>query len=1055
MCPLFKKKDPTDIKNYRPITVLNTDYKILTKVLAIQLMDRAETMIHEDQAGFIPKRSIFNHIRLAKAIISYAEITEENGAILALDQEKAYDRIHHDYLWKVLETFHIPAPFIRTIKSLYSHAHTRVAINGVLSQPFQVTRGVRQGDPLSCLLFDLAIEPLTCMIRKNPDIRGLDIPCLTDKLVIKLFADDTNLYLSKHDRLDIVQKTLDKWCAVSGAKFNIEKTEIIPVGSVAHRHEVITTRKINQQDTTPLPPHIHIAQDKEAVRMLGAWIGNDAEDQAPWETVIDKVKTSLKKWNKIRPTLDGKSQIIQATVGGLTQFLTQTQGMPPHVEQALNNIINDFIWDDGKGPRITLDLLKQPKSHGGLNILDLQARNEAIDLMWLKAYLNFGPDRQPWAAVTDIIINAAAPNITIAQARKNPFLQCWNAPIRGQRADKLNDDIRRMLKVARDHRTNLAAIKVSTHLRHELPAWYHIDEKLAAITSRMGKCLIDNHKVSTVADLVKVSVRLRDQPDNHRPTPFCACDACTEDSASGCYNPHECATEALQRIRKISPKWNPLDQELPPDPLSLTPSRKTRNQLARHNNGAITFDPSVTCKDNLANAFRVFINPRLLSNLPALRRPTAGRNPDSRKITIYTDGACINNGKRNATCGSGIWVEHDSPLNKAFRVSGMAQSNQVGEIAAIILAVTSVPLSQPLEIISDSKYAIEGLTTHLQSWEDQGWIGIKNAQLFHRAAFLLRRRTAPTTFKWVKGHEGVEGNEMSDRLAKEGANNPTPDILDLSVPDNFNVQGAKLASLSQSTAYKGIRESKPPPVRQTSSDNIRLVMEAIERYTGSAETEATIWLSIRNAPIRPKISQFLFKSMHGVYMIGNFWTHIQAIADRGLCTTCGVIESMDHILIHCRAAPTQIIWRLAQETWPHMNFPWPEISLGTILSCGCISVPPAANHEQNKGNALLRGASRLLRILLSESAHLIWVLRCERVIQGRDHNHLETRNKWFHAINKRLTVDKINASTIKRNKGFTTLVVNTWEHVLSKDGALPNSWISAREVLVGSRSRGP
>lgn len=155
MCPLFKKKDPTDIKNYRPITVLNTDYKILTKVLAIQLMDRAETMIHEDQAGFIPKRSIFNHIRLAKAIISYAEITEENGAIVALDQEKAYDRIHHDYLWKVLETFHIPTPFIRTIKSLYSHAHTRVAINGVLSQPFQVTRGVRQGDPLSCPLFDL------------------------------------------------------------------------------------------------------------------------------------------------------------------------------------------------------------------------------------------------------------------------------------------------------------------------------------------------------------------------------------------------------------------------------------------------------------------------------------------------------------------------------------------------------------------------------------------------------------------------------------------------------------------------------------------------------------------------------------------------------------------------------------------------------------------------------------------------------------------------------------------------------------------------------------
>jgi len=103
MCPIYKKKDPTDIRNYRPITVLNTDYKILTKVLAVQLMDHTDTLIHEDQARFIPGRSIFNHIRLAKAIINYAKITEENGAIIALDQEKAYNRIHHDYLWKVLD----------------------------------------------------------------------------------------------------------------------------------------------------------------------------------------------------------------------------------------------------------------------------------------------------------------------------------------------------------------------------------------------------------------------------------------------------------------------------------------------------------------------------------------------------------------------------------------------------------------------------------------------------------------------------------------------------------------------------------------------------------------------------------------------------------------------------------------------------------------------------------------------------------------------------------------------------------------------------------------
>ena len=139
MCPTFKKKDPTEISNYHPISILNTDYKILTKVMALQLNEYIHSLIHSDQAGFIPKRVIFNHIHLSKAIINYTKITEEDGAIITLNQEKAYDKIRHDYLWRILEAFHLPPLFIKTIKALYEHAHTCVAINGVLSSPFQVT----------------------------------------------------------------------------------------------------------------------------------------------------------------------------------------------------------------------------------------------------------------------------------------------------------------------------------------------------------------------------------------------------------------------------------------------------------------------------------------------------------------------------------------------------------------------------------------------------------------------------------------------------------------------------------------------------------------------------------------------------------------------------------------------------------------------------------------------------------------------------------------------------------------------------------------------------
>ena len=84
MCPTFKRKDPTEMGNYHPISLMNIDYKLLTKVMALQLNEHAHTLIHNNQAGFIPRRLIFNHIHLAKAIIKFAEIIPENGSIVLL-----------------------------------------------------------------------------------------------------------------------------------------------------------------------------------------------------------------------------------------------------------------------------------------------------------------------------------------------------------------------------------------------------------------------------------------------------------------------------------------------------------------------------------------------------------------------------------------------------------------------------------------------------------------------------------------------------------------------------------------------------------------------------------------------------------------------------------------------------------------------------------------------------------------------------------------------------------------------------------------------------------
>jgi hypothetical protein len=112
------------------------------------------------------------------------------------------------------------------------------------------------------------------------------------------------------------------------------------------------------------------------------------------------------------------------------------------------------------------------------------------------------------------------------------------------------------------------------------------------------------------------------------------------------------------------------------------------------------------------------------------------------------------------------------------------------------------------------------------------------------AAYLLKKRTAMTTFQWVKGHDGIQGNEESDRLAKVGANKNDPDNLDLEIPKNFDLQGAKLSTMTQALAYRGILERKTKHTRRSTDDTLKHTREAIANHTGN---------------IRVKIRQFLYK----------------------------------------------------------------------------------------------------------------------------------------------------------------------------------------------------
>ena len=620
LCPLYKKGERCNIANYRPITILNTDYKIMTKALANKLAEVAPTLIHRDQAGFIKGRSIFDQVKLAKLTIDYGSILNHNGAIVALDQEKAYDKVLHPYLWRVLEKFDIPQHFIKTVKHLYHNARTTVIINSILSEPFSVKRGVRQGDGLSCLLFDLGIEPLAATIRNSP-LKGIKLQETPENLKCKLFADDTMVYLDESDCMTTLEEhALNPWCKVSGAVFNISKTEVIPIGSKEFRTNLLETRQTNP-NSPPIPANINIAKEGQPTRVLGAWIGNGIDQATPWTPTIEKIAASLKRWEANHPTSEGRRLISQMIIGGMTQYLAKVQGIPETALKTLERLIRKFSWNGESNPTISMAHMTSYPDNGGKKVLDIQARNDAIQLTWVQAYLKMGDERPTWAFIADEIFRNDAPGEpasleTCPNARINQFLQDWHSrKIRRKKQSpseddpNIPDDLREMIKVATKYGVRLEATHPAQNVKTELPAIRSVQTKPLnkpdTLSDKHGKCLRNTHNIRTLEDATTLGTNI---PNNHRNSKRCRCDKCKNirsETEGSCKHPNKCIARALTLLNSINKKWNPLIEHPPeffqhPTPNETGPSFDPQTQMTTH-----TLNPFRT-EAALRDCFRVF-----------------------------------------------------------------------------------------------------------------------------------------------------------------------------------------------------------------------------------------------------------------------------------------------------------------------------------------------------------------------------------------------------------------------------------------------------------------
>ena len=353
-------KDSLDCGSYRPISILNIDYKIYTSILARRVEGVLFSLIGTDQTGFIPQRTTHDNIRRSLHILSHVQEHKLPAALVSLDCEKAFDSVSWRFLFKVLKKMGFHEEFIKGINTLYNNSVARVKINGYLSEKIQLERGTKQGCGLSPALFAIFIEPLAQWIRQSDNIKGISIK--GDQHKSALFADDVLIFLSQpSDSLPELFKLLNEFGTYSGYKLNVQKTQILTLN-------YLPTRQIQDK--------FNLKWGQTTLKYLGIMLPKDISTLAKvnYDPLLSKIKSDIQRWNT-NPWLSLSQRVESIKMNILPRLLYLFQALPVEIStkqfSEWNKIISRFIWQ-GKKPRIRFKTMQLTKEDGGMAVPNLK-----------------------------------------------------------------------------------------------------------------------------------------------------------------------------------------------------------------------------------------------------------------------------------------------------------------------------------------------------------------------------------------------------------------------------------------------------------------------------------------------------------------------------------------------------------------------------------------------------------------------------------------------------------------------------------------------------------
>uniref|UniRef100_A0A8I6YHP9 Reverse transcriptase domain-containing protein n=1 Tax=Hordeum vulgare subsp. vulgare TaxID=112509 RepID=A0A8I6YHP9_HORVV len=369
-----KVPHPKDLKDFRPISLCNVIYKIVSKCMVNRLRPVLTELISENQSAFIPGRLITDNSIIAFECLHHIQSLNNNAVDLCaykLDLSKAYDRVDWSFLEKALVKWGFPELWISRVMACVSSVKYSVKFNGKLMEAFSPSRGLRQGDPLSPFLFLFVADALSALLNKaarEDALQGITICRGAPEITHLLFADDSLLFFqASQQQALLVKGVLNTFAAATGQLINPSKCSIL------------FSSQCSAQVIQELKLTLDISQEAFESKYLGLPVPEGRMHKGNFEFTQERLRKILVDWSEQYMSSGSKEILIKAMAQAIPAYVMSIFRLPASVCDDITRMIQQYWGEVENGKKkmawMSWEKLRLPKSMGGLGFRDMRAFN--------------------------------------------------------------------------------------------------------------------------------------------------------------------------------------------------------------------------------------------------------------------------------------------------------------------------------------------------------------------------------------------------------------------------------------------------------------------------------------------------------------------------------------------------------------------------------------------------------------------------------------------------------------------------------------------------------